>query len=63
MRFKRPKNGHFKYYCYMCKHYKFIRQIGCAYDGRCNIDDTIVDAYNPCCFCFKNKVTYKGVNV
>ena len=63
MRFKKPKNGAFKYYCYMCKHYKFIRQVGAAYDGVCDIDDMIVNAYNPFCFSFKHKVTGEGVKI
>ena len=60
MRFKKPKNGHYSHYCFDCKHYTFLRQVGCAYDGRCDAiqgKPSIQDAYDPPCglWAAKNK--------
>lgn len=65
MRFKKPKYGAFNHYCYDCKHYKFERQVGCAYLGICNaIEDepTEQDAYDPLCglWTAKEKKNKKG---
>ena len=56
MKFKKPKNGAFRFYCYMCKHYVFIEQKGCAYIGECKIKTgyrDVVDAYDPFCGLFE----------
>ena len=52
MKFKKPKNGCFNCYCYECKHWTFLRQVGCTYDGRCDVikdEPTIQDAYDKPC--------------
>ena len=58
MRFNKPKNGHFNYYCFMCKNFIFRKQVGCAYIGSCKVKTgyrDIVDAYDPLCGLFESK--------
>lgn len=64
MRFKKPKNGHYNHYCYDCKYYTFERQIGCAYEGRCDAikgEPSRQDAYDPPCGLWTAKTDKKGV--
>ena len=58
MKFKKPKNGHFNAYCFMCKHYEYERSVGCAHLGKCyGVHGEVyeADAYDPPCGLFKNK--------
>ena len=55
-KFKRPKIDHYRHYCYECKHWTFIQDIGCAHIGECKaIDDepTEQDAYDGMCGLFE----------
>ena len=58
MKFTKPKNGHYNCYCYECKNWCFVRQVGCAYDGICRAvkdDPTKQDAYDRPCGLFTKK--------
>lgn len=65
MRFKRPKSNHFSHYCYECKYYTFVRQVGCAYEGVCGAikdEPSKQDAYDPLCGLFQEKRKKKEVS-
>lgn len=47
-----PKYGAFTRYCCHCRHWEFIRDVGCAHEGVCRaiVDDpTYQDAYDKPC--------------
>ena len=61
-KFKRPRNDNFLHYCFECKYWTFIRDIGCAHEGRCDaIEDrpSEQDAYDKLCGLFELKNGYK----
>ena len=58
MRFRYPKNGHFRHYCFDCEHYELKEQIGCAYIGICKLikgEPTEQDAYDPMCGAWRKR--------
>ena len=66
MKFKYPKNGHFRYYCYMCKHWKYLQSRGIAHIGICTgvkNEPTEQDAYDPPCGLFAGKEKRKDAEI
>lgn len=59
MRFKRPKSGNSRNYCFECKHWAFVESIGCAHWGECHefpgAYNEPVDAYDSACTTFEKK--------
>ena len=54
MKFKKPKNGHFYYYCYECFYWHYTRTIGAANIGECSaVEPEEKDAYDPPCGLFR----------
>ena len=57
-KFKRPKIDNYRHYCYECKYWTFIRDVGCAHNGECNaiLDrPSIQDAYDAMCGLFEKR--------
>lgn len=58
MRFKKPKNGHFFYYCYECRYWQYLKSVGVAHIGVCRAikdEPTEADAYDKPCGLFTKK--------
>ena len=58
MKLKYPKNGHFRYYCYLCQHWKYLQSRGAAHIGICLAiadEPEERDAYDPPCGLFAGK--------
>lgn len=55
-KFKRPINDNYRYYCYHCAYWTFVKDVGCAHIGVCNGvegEPTEQDAYDGMCGLFK----------
>ena len=53
-----PKNGPFNYYCCHCRHWRHIKDVGCAHIGECTAikdEPTEQDAYDKPCGLWEGK--------
>lgn len=53
--FRKPKYGHFNYYCFECDHWTYERIIGMSNLGTCDVDNEEQDAYDKPCGAFTKK--------